>query len=80
VTVTPLYGHDDDDDPLGETYQDALRNRTKDKRWGMDLNNTSRFDCWRIWSDSNVTRKTPGIVVTAAWRTCGLKSTATGRC
>ena len=44
VTVTPLYGHDDDADPLGETYQDALRNRTKDKRWGIDLNNTSRFD------------------------------------
>ncbi|MDY7534796.1 TonB-dependent receptor [Pseudomonas sp. Bout1] len=44
VTVTPLYGHDDDADPLGETYQDALRNRTKDKRWGVDLNNTSRFD------------------------------------
>lgn len=44
VTVTPLYGHDDDADPLGDTYKDALRNRTKDKRWGVDLSNTSRFD------------------------------------
>ncbi|MGY2178522.1 TonB-dependent receptor domain-containing protein [Pseudomonas azotoformans] len=44
VTVTPLYGHEDDADPLGDTYKDALRNRTKDKRWGVDLSNTSRFD------------------------------------
>lgn len=44
VTVTPLYGHEDDADPLGDTYKDALRNRTKDERWGVDLSNTSRFD------------------------------------
>lgn len=44
-TVTPLLGHVGEIDPLGEdTYQDALLNRSKDKRWGVDLSNTSRFD------------------------------------
>ncbi|HEK1686352.1 TPA: TonB-dependent receptor [Pseudomonas putida] len=43
--VTPLYGHEGYDDPLSDTfYKDTLRNRTKNKRWGLDLSNTSRFD------------------------------------
>jgi len=44
-TVTPLFGYEGEPDQLSEDgYQDALRNRTKDKRWGVDLSNTSRFD------------------------------------
>ncbi|MGY2291614.1 TonB-dependent receptor domain-containing protein [Pseudomonas sp. SDO528_S397] len=44
-TVTPLFGYEGEPDQLGEDgYQDALRNRTKDNRWGVDVNNTSRFD------------------------------------
>ena len=44
-TVTPLFGYEGEPDQLGEDgYQDALRNRTKDNRWGVDVSNTSRFD------------------------------------
>ena len=44
-TVTPLFGDAGAPNQLTEDgYQDALRNRSKDKRWGLDLSNTSRFD------------------------------------
>lgn len=43
--VTPLYGRKRNVDPLSDTYyKDTMRNRTKNKRWGVDLSNTSRFD------------------------------------
>ncbi|AMB87664.1 hypothetical protein AWM79_21180 [Pseudomonas agarici] len=43
-TVTPLGGSPSEPDQLSEDgYRDALRNETKNTRWGSDISNTSRF-------------------------------------